>query len=71
MYWIYNIILRLYLVSVGESCAYKMRPYSVQLTSGFRRYFRAFFGFEFFLFPNIVHARPPARHTNRWAANYY
>ena len=25
-------------------------------------------GFEFFLLPSIVHARPPASNANRWAA---
>ena len=32
---------------------------------GFCRIFKHFSGFEFFLLPNIVHARPPASNANR------
>jgi hypothetical protein len=38
--------------------------------TGRRRFsgiFEHFSGFEFFLFPNIVHARPTASNTDRWA----
>jgi hypothetical protein len=33
------------------------------------RHFPAFSGFEFFLLPNIVHARPAANNDSRWAAS--
>jgi hypothetical protein len=35
---------------------------------GFCGILKHFPGFEFFLLPNIVHARPSARNANRWAA---
>ena len=40
----------------------------MHLTCGILRHFQAFFGFEFFLLPNIVHARPHAGNANRSAA---
>jgi hypothetical protein len=35
---------------------------------GFCGIFKHFSGFEFFLLPGIVHARPPASNASRWAA---
>ena len=40
-------------------------------TSGIRRIFKQFSGFEFFLLSNIIHARPLAGNANRWAAPLY
>jgi hypothetical protein len=31
--------------------------------------FEHFSGFEFFLLPSRIHARPPADNANRWAAD--
>jgi hypothetical protein len=36
---------------------------------GFCGFFKQSSGFEFFLLPNRVHARPPASNANRWAAS--
>jgi len=38
------------------------------LTLKILRDLQAFFGFEFFLLPSGVHARPHASNANRWAA---
>jgi hypothetical protein len=35
-------------------------------TGGIRRHLQAFSGFEFFLLPSRVHARPAAANANRW-----
>lgn len=39
--------------------------HNVHWTAGVRRHFRAFFGFEFFLLPSIVHTHPAASNANR------
>jgi hypothetical protein len=41
--------------------------HSVHWTLGILPHFQAFSGFEFFLLPNIVHARPSASNASRWA----
>jgi len=37
---------------------------------GFCGIFEHFSGFEFFLLPNRIHARPSASNANRWAVDW-
>ena len=63
-----NICKQSVLVKPVRVLLHKRTQQSVHWTLGSLRDLQAFSGFEFFLLPSIVHARPSASNANRWAA---